>query len=83
MRSVDPHFLGTPFSGHPMSELIARLEALLRDCSACDEGRHDGGQMAQQFRRDLRLLVAEYGPSAVDAALDELPDGAGAPASHH
>jgi hypothetical protein len=30
--------------------------------------------MAQQFRRDLRLLVAEYGPSAVDAALDELPE---------
>jgi hypothetical protein len=66
-----------------MSDLIARLEALLRGYSACREGQGDGGQWVQQFRRDLRLLVAEYGPNAVDAALDELPDGAGARASHH
>jgi len=79
MRSVD-----AKQQGHPMSDLIAQLEALLRGYSACGEGHDDGGQLVQQFRKDLRLLVAEYGPNAVDVALDELPDGAGARrASHH
>ena len=66
-----------------MNDLIARLEALLHGYSARREGRDDDGQLVQRFRRDLRLLVAEYGPNAVDAALDELPDGVGARASQH
>ena len=66
-----------------MNDLIARLEALLWGYAACREGQDDDGQLMQRFRRDLRLLVAEYGPNAVDAALDELPDGAGARASQH
>jgi hypothetical protein len=67
-----------------MDGLIARIESLLRGCAAaCDEGQGDGGRLVEQFRRDLRLLVAEYGPSAVDRALDEFSDKAGLRVSLH
>ena len=57
-----------------MRDLVARLELLLRGCAAaCDEREGDVGELVNQFRRDLRLFVAEYGPNGVDAALDAMP----------
>jgi hypothetical protein len=32
-------------------------------------------RLCDHFRRDLGELIAEYGHSAVDTAIDELPDG--------
>jgi hypothetical protein len=62
-----------------MDELIARLESLLgRYAATLDQDEADRGQPWEQFRRELRLLIAEYGPAAVDAALNAMPDGAGA-----
>ena len=59
----------------PMDDLSARLEALLRLYSAaCDQSQGDGVGLAEQFRKDLQLLVTEYGPKAVDEALDKIPD---------
>jgi hypothetical protein len=67
-----------------MSDLTARLEALLRlYAAACDRGELDGARLARRFRQDLHSLVSEYGPKAVDAALDELPDLASPSASLH
>jgi hypothetical protein len=58
-----------------MDDLNARLEALLRLYAATsDQG--DGARSSEQFRRDLALLVADYGHAAVDKALDEMPDEA-------
>ena len=69
---------------HPMDELTARLEALLRRCAvACHQNKGDGNQLWEQFRNDLQSLIAEYGPEAVDAAIDDLPDGAGPSFSLH
>lgn len=61
-----------------MDELIARLESLLGRYAASLE-RHEGdaNQPWEQFRRELGLLIADYGPEAIDAALNEMPDGAG------
>jgi hypothetical protein len=60
----------------------ARLEALLRlYAAACDRG--DGDRLAEQFRRDLQLLVSEHGRKAVNAALNELPDVASPSVSLH
>jgi len=68
----------------PMNGLIARLELLLRGyAAACDHAQGDAGRLVEQFRRDLRLLVAEYGPNAVDIALDRFPDEPGPKASLH
>jgi hypothetical protein len=61
-----------------MDELIARLESLLgRYAAALDQDKGGRGQPWEPFRRELELLIAEYGPEAIDAALDEMPDGAG------
>jgi hypothetical protein len=58
-----------------MNDLTVRLEALLRlYASTYDGGNIDTAGLAEQFRKDLRLLVAEYGSDAVDAALDEVPN---------
>jgi hypothetical protein len=68
----------------PMDELTARLESLLRLYAGArqqDEG--DGIQLAQLVGKDLQLLVAEFGPRAVDAALDKIPDGSWQPGSLH
>jgi hypothetical protein len=67
-----------------MDELTARLESLLsRYAAVLDQGKGDrGGRAWEQFRNELKLLIAEYGPRAVDAALDKMPVGAGA-ISHH
>jgi hypothetical protein len=67
-----------------MDELTARLESLLaRYAAARDRDKGDGSRLWEQFRNELHLLTAEYGPTAVDAALDRLPDGAGASISLH
>ena len=67
-----------------MDELTARLESLLRFYAGPDrQDQGDGALMAQQFSKDLQLLVAEFGPRAVDAALDKMPDGAWQPGSLH
>jgi hypothetical protein len=61
-----------------MDELTARLESLLgRYAATLDQDEGDRGQPWEEFRRELRLLIAEYGPGAIDAALNEMPDGAG------
>jgi hypothetical protein len=39
--------------------------------------------LAQQLRKDLQLLVFEYGHKAIGAALDELPDMASPSVSPH
>ena len=58
-----------------MDDLTARLEALLRLYAAADDwGQRGGARWAEQFRKDLALLVAKYGFKAVDTALEKLPD---------
>jgi hypothetical protein len=65
-----------------MSELANQLDSLLRRYAAeCGQDKDD--QPWTQFRNELRSLIAEYGPKAVDAALDEIPDGVGPVASLH
>jgi len=67
-----------------MDELTARLESLLRFyAGAGPYDQDDGAQLAQQFSKALQLLVAEFGPNAVDAALDQMPDGAWQPGLLH
>jgi hypothetical protein len=45
-----------------MSNLTARLGALLRlHAAAFDERRGDDARLGEQFRRDMELLVAQYG----------------------
>jgi hypothetical protein len=68
----------------PMSDLPARLEALLRLYAAAgDQGEADGGRLAEQLRKDLQLLVSEHGHKAIDTALDELPGVASPSVSLH
>jgi hypothetical protein len=62
-----------------MDDLTARLHALVRTYAAAIDqrpGREAIDRLSEQFRRDLGALIAEYGRTAVDEALDELPDGA-------
>jgi hypothetical protein len=66
-----------------MSDLAARLEALLRIYAAACQGQLDDAKSGEAFRKDLQLLIADYGYDAVDAALDELPDQALPSASLH
>jgi hypothetical protein len=67
-----------------MDALIARLESLLgRYAAACEQDKGEGGKPWEQFRKELQLLIAEYGPEAIDAALDKMPDGAGASVALH
>jgi hypothetical protein len=50
-----------------MDELTARLEWLLsRYWTALDQDKGDPGRAWEQFRKELQLLIAEYGPTAVD-----------------
>ena len=68
----------------PMDELTARLKSLFsRYAAALDHRRGDGVQLADQFRKDLRMLVAEFGQPAIDAALGDLPDAASPSISIH
>lgn len=65
-----------------MDDLTARLEALLRLYAAAFDERQDD-QLGKRFRKDLQMLVAEYGPQAVNAALDALPNAASPSGSLH
>jgi hypothetical protein len=56
---------------HAMDDLTTRLEELLCRYAVAFDQPEDLGE---QFRRDLQLLVAEFGYDAVKAALDEIPD---------
>jgi hypothetical protein len=53
--------------------LSARLQALLRLYAEVSEvyGWEDEATQ-ERFRNDLRLLVSDYGASAVEAALDDI-----------
>lgn len=66
-----------------MSDLAARLEALLRIYAAACQGQLDDARSAERLRKGLQLLIADYGYNAVDAAIDDLPYGALAPTSLH
>jgi hypothetical protein len=67
-----------------MDELTARLESLLsRYRAALDQGKDDSGEAWELFRKELQLLIAEYGAIAIDAALNDIPDGAAAAISLH
>ena len=67
-----------------MNDLTARLEALLRriHSTALNQAEWDTAS-AEQFRGDLHSLVSEYGPAAVNAALDKIPDAASPSDSMH
>ena len=51
-----------------MSDLAARLEALLRLYAAASE-RLDDDRLAEQFRKDLQSLTPELGPRTIDDVL--------------
>jgi hypothetical protein len=81
----DTSWGGDTVEGPKMDELTARLEVLMRRyASACDQGDREGAQFAEQFYKELQLLVSQYGEEAVDAALDgEMSDGAWPSVSLH
>jgi hypothetical protein len=60
-----------------MSDLTARLEALVRryeaECDLQPPGA-DLGDLDEEFCSEIDVLVAHYGHSAVDKAIDSLPD---------
>jgi hypothetical protein len=66
-----------------MSYLPTRLEALFRIYAAACLGQLDDARSAERFRKGLKLLIADYGYEAVDAALDELPERASLSTSLH
>jgi hypothetical protein len=67
-----------------MDDLTARLEALFRRyAEAIDQGQDEAAQLADEFRKCLRLLVAEFGQPAIDAALDGLPRASSPSVSLH
>ena len=67
-----------------MDDLKARLAALFRHFAAALRQRQgDGPRLAEQFWKELNLLIAQYGQEAVDAALDDLPDAKLLPGSLH
>jgi hypothetical protein len=54
-----------------MDELATRLGTLCRRSAAALERRQgDGVQLVEQFQRDFRLLIAQYGEDAVEAAIN-------------
>jgi hypothetical protein len=64
--------------------LSARLGALLRRyAAAIDQGQAQAAQLLEEFRKNLRELVAEFGQPAIDAVLTELRDDASPSASLH
>jgi hypothetical protein len=71
-----------PQCGIVAMNLRDRLEALLRlyaqayEIEGCEA---EAAQWAERFRKDLRSLVFKYGPLAVEAALDEIPDNPSPP----
>jgi hypothetical protein len=60
-----------------MDDLTAQLEALLLRHARAHDPRTDPAvfeQSMKQFRKGMRVLIAEFGQAAVDAALDDMPD---------
>jgi hypothetical protein len=62
-----------------MDDLTARLEALLRRY-LMEAGRCRGvttalDRLGEKYRRDIDHLVTEYGQPAINAAMNEIPDG--------
>jgi hypothetical protein len=53
--------------------LAEQLNSLLRRYA--DGGQDENDQTWEGFFNDLRSLIAEYGPKAVNEALDMIPDG--------
>jgi hypothetical protein len=67
-----------------MDDLKARLAALFRHfAEALHQRRGDAPRLAEQFRKELDLLIVQYGQEAVDAALDDLRDAELPPGSLH
>jgi hypothetical protein len=66
--------------------LSDRLQALLHlyaralDLDSCED---EAARLEERFRREVRLLVSEYGPSLVEAALDDIPDNPSPPMAPH
>jgi hypothetical protein len=59
-----------------MDELAARLEALFRrHAQALERREDDGDPVVEQFQKQLRLLIAQYGRDAVEDALDRFCAG--------
>ena len=54
-----------------MDDLTARLDVILRRHAATYDQPDDHARL----RKELELLIAEYGYEAVTAALDEVPTG--------
>jgi hypothetical protein len=65
-----------------MDDLTTLLKALLHHYAAAFDQPPDG-RLGEQFRRDMQLLVSEYGVMAVSSALDEIPDEPWPSASLH
>jgi hypothetical protein len=62
-----------------MDELTARIEVLFLRYWAIFESRERVpavNEIVDQFRADMKLLVAEYGEAAVNAAMDNIPNHA-------
>jgi hypothetical protein len=73
-----------PTADSSMDDLTARLKSLfIRHAAALEHRRSDGVQLAHQFRKDLRMLIAEFGQPAIDVALGDLPDAASPSISIH
>jgi hypothetical protein len=58
-----------------MDELTARIEALLLRYWATFERRvATVDAIVERFHDDIKILIAEFGQAAVDAALDAIPN---------
>jgi hypothetical protein len=54
-----------------MDDLAARLEILFRRHARALEHREDDGEdVLEQFQKQFRLLISQYGQGAVEDALD-------------
>lgn len=58
-----------------MHDLDARLEALFRRHAHALEHRDDDEDVLEQFQKQFRLLIAQYGQNAVEDALDRFRTG--------
>ncbi len=61
--------------GFTMSDLTASLEALFRRyAEAVDLHPRALRRLHTEFRKDMDVLIAQFGKRAVDKAIAELPD---------
>jgi hypothetical protein len=69
-----------------MDDLTAQLEAVLLRHARAHDPRIDPAvfeQSMKQLHKDMRVLVAEFGQAAVDAALNDIPEKSWPSASLH